>query len=180
MEVYRLHRYKATQFECNIDLNGASLSDATARLVVESDELTLLFQGSISRNGKCTISIPRLKGLMEELTSGEMRLEVIVEDTYFQPWSSPFRVDESKRVNVTEVAGQKKKVTVVVANSPSNNLTERIVRELHSNGVTVSNIGKRRATVFKCIIEHIRSGNKKIDPKSLIPSVVKGLELLGS
>jgi len=155
MGVYKLHTYKATQFECKIDLNGASLDDASARLIIESDGLALMFQGAIAKNGTCKISIPRFKGLMEEMSSGEMRLEVIVDDTYFQPWSSPFAVD-NKRVTVTEVAKPKKKMKVMVTSNPSDKLINNIVRELYSNGVTVKNIKKRQSTVIRCITEPLK------------------------
>lgn len=178
MGVYKLHKYKSTQFECNIDLNGASLADAHARLIIESDNLALMFHGAIARNGKCKITIPRLRGLAEELSSGEMTLEVIVDDTYFQPWSSPFTLESSKRVTVTEVVEKKKKMNVVVTNNPSDKLIKTIVRELYSNGITMNNIRQKYSTVRRCINEHIKHTDVDIDPKSLISAVVTKLGTL--
>lgn len=179
MSVYKLHRHKTTQFECNIDLDGANLDDATARLVVESNDVTLLFQGSINEHGKCTISIPKLKRLVKEMESGVMRLEVIVEDTYFQPWSSPFQIDSSRKIVVSEVVQGKKpsKVSVVVADR-SNRLVDQIVEELHSRGVTVHNIRNNHPAVLRCITENVRKSKKSINPKSLIPNVVRRLEFV--
>ena len=70
------------------------------RLVVETQDYSLLFNGSINSNGKCEIPIRKLKGLIDEDTSGNIRLEVIAEDTFFTPWQSDFEVETSKKVTV--------------------------------------------------------------------------------
>ena len=41
--MYKLFTDKKENFECKIELEGASLDDAVARLVVESKKLNLLF-----------------------------------------------------------------------------------------------------------------------------------------
>ena len=98
--MYKLFTDKSELFECDIKLEGASLSKSKARLVVETSDYSLLFNGSISSGGKCEIPIRKLKGLIDENTSGNIRLEVIAEDTYFTPWESDFEVDASKKVTV--------------------------------------------------------------------------------
>jgi len=70
------------------------------RLVVETKDYSLLFNGSINSNGKCEIPIRKLKGLIDEDTSGNIRLEVIAEDTFFTPWQSDFEVETSRKVTV--------------------------------------------------------------------------------
>jgi len=94
--MYKLFTDKSELFECDIKLEGASLSKSKARLVVETSDYSLLFNGSISSGGKCEIPIRKLKGLIDENTSGNIRLEVIAEDTYFTPWESDFKVDGSQ------------------------------------------------------------------------------------
>jgi hypothetical protein len=98
----------------SISLEGASLSKSKARLVVETPEYSLLFNGTISKSGKCEIPIRKLKGLIDENTSGNIRLEVIAEDTFFTPWESDFEVDASKKVTV-EVKSQTTKKPIVEA-----------------------------------------------------------------
>lgn len=172
MGVYKLYKDKTTQFECIIELNGASINNADVRLVVESDEVALLFQGSIAKNGKCIVPIRKLGNIMKEETSGEMRLEVIVEDTYFQPWKTEFKVDVSKKLKV-EVLEPSKKMKVRFVNDSVGKLVNNIIRELKSNGVTINNIGKKRSTVIRCINEHV--ANTDVDVKSLISKVVNEL-----
>jgi hypothetical protein len=104
MMSYKLFIDKNENFVCEVAVKNASLKGSLARLVVEShDGTTLMFHGKID-GGKCTVPIKRLKGLLEESTTGKLSLEVIVEDTYFRPWESEFVVEShtSVKVNLTE------------------------------------------------------------------------------
>ena len=97
---YKLYTDKQENFECQIYLEGTSLSKSQARLVVESGDLNIMFNGEIDKNGKCTVPIKKLRGLLDENTTGRIKLEVIAEDTYFQPWQSEFVVDTAKKIKV--------------------------------------------------------------------------------
>ena len=107
--MYTLFTDKTELFECDIKLQGASLNKSRARLVVETPEYSLLFKGIINSKGKCEIPIRKLKGLIDENTKGNIRLEVIAEDTYFTPWESDFEVETSKKVTVEVKSQQNKK-----------------------------------------------------------------------
>ena len=96
--MYKLFTDKAETFECDIKIDGASLSKSKA---------SLLFHGKINSSGKCTIPVKKLKGLIDESSKGDIRLEVIAEDTYFIPWKSDFEIEASKKVTV-EVRSQQK------------------------------------------------------------------------
>ena len=78
--MYKLFTDKTELFECNIKLEGASLKNSQARLLVESEGLNLMFKGTISSTGKCQIPIKKLKGLLDENISGDIKLEVIADD----------------------------------------------------------------------------------------------------
>ena len=108
--MYKLFTDKTELFECSIKLEGAALKNSQARLLIESPELSLIFKGEIDSEGKCKIPIRKLKGLLDENIKGNIKLEVIADDTYFTPWESNF---------IVEVA---KKVTVEVKSSPTQNL----------------------------------------------------------
>ena len=103
--MYTLFTDKTELFECNIKLEGASLKNSQARLIIESEDINLLFKGQITTDGKCIIPIKKLKGLLEGSTKGEIKLEVIADDTYFTPWKSEFIVEASKKLTV-EVKSQ--------------------------------------------------------------------------
>ena len=95
--MYTLYSDKNNIFECDIQLEGASLSQAFARVIVEGDNLNLVFNGNISSEGNCRIEMPKLTMLKE---GGEMKLEVIADDMYFNPWNSNFELKKSKSITV--------------------------------------------------------------------------------
>jgi len=109
--MYRLYKDKEECFECNISIEGADLSKAKARLVLENDEYTLLFDGEIDTNGKCTIGIKKLKFLPENL-QGTLKLEVIVDDdNYFVPYEDKFTIETGTKVTAEVVESKHSKKT---------------------------------------------------------------------
>ena len=70
---YKLYTDKQENFECQIYLEGTSLSKAKARLVVESNNLNLMFNGKIDKDGKCQIPIKKLRGFLEENDRGNIK-----------------------------------------------------------------------------------------------------------
>ena len=115
--MYKLFTDKTELFECDIKIEGSSLSKSTARLVVETNDYSLMFNGQIDSNGKCQIPIRKLKGLIDESSSGNIRLEVIAEDTFFTPWQSDFEVQASKKVTV-EIKSQTTSKPLVETRGP--------------------------------------------------------------
>ena len=103
--MYKLFTDKVELFECDVKLEGASLKNSVARIVIESEEVNLLFNGEITSEGKCKIPIKKLRGLLGENSKGTLKLEIIAEDTYFVPWTSEFAVQAAKKVTV-EVKSQ--------------------------------------------------------------------------
>ena len=100
MSNYILYTDKPEKFKCDIRLQGANISNATARIVLETKNLNLFFNGRIDEYGKCTIPIKELRGLLGENIKGKMALEVFADDTYFIPWHSKFIVERSKKVAI--------------------------------------------------------------------------------
>lgn len=97
---YNLYTDKPNKFNCNIEIEGTSLAKSKVRLVVETDEMSYMFNGTIENTGICEVNIPKTKHFLSEGTKGNMRLEVIADDVYFEPWSSDFNVKTNKKVNV--------------------------------------------------------------------------------
>ena len=54
---YKLYTDKKEIFECKITLEGASLKDAVSRIVVNTPDLKLMFEGTIDNQGNCKIPI---------------------------------------------------------------------------------------------------------------------------
>ena len=49
--MYKLFTDKSELFECDIKIEGSSISKSKARLVVETNDYSLMFNGKISSNG---------------------------------------------------------------------------------------------------------------------------------
>lgn len=97
---YRIIKDKSETFECKISVEGASLSNSTARLILESDQWNFTMYGKISSDGKCTIPIN--KGIpLPNGSRGNARLEVIVDDQLFVGWEDKYVVESSKKISVS-------------------------------------------------------------------------------
>ena len=46
--MYKLFTDKTELFECNVKLEGASLKSSIARIIIESEDVNLLFNGTIT------------------------------------------------------------------------------------------------------------------------------------
>lgn len=155
--MYTFYTDKQELFECKLNLEGANLSDSRARLVLESGNYNLLFYGNIDESGKCQIPVARLKSLLGESDTGKVKLEVIAEDTYFEPWSDSYNVKTSKKVTVEVTDKNKplqtssKKVTVSeVKSEPKTqlpNYTNQFLKVLDKKKITLANLKEHTKTL---------------------------------
>ena len=174
---YKLYTDKQENFECQIYLEGTSLSKAKARLVVESGDLNLMFNGKIDKNGKCQVPIKKLRGLLDENDNGNIKLEVIAEDTYFQPWQSEFTVDTAKKIKVEiKEQTQPKKPKMVVTEVKNNfNPVDKIASMLTENGVSLKTIVKNKTKIVKILKEYSDKVKYKKGSKVFIREVINKL-----
>ena len=119
--MYPLYSDKSNLFECQIQLEGCSLSDASARLIIESEQNSLVFNGEINKDGTCLIPVKKLKGLVSE--GGNMKLEVIADDMYFSPWESEYELQQSKKVTVEVKTPNQNKPKLFESNKPKINVS---------------------------------------------------------
>jgi hypothetical protein len=96
---YKLYKDINEEFVCDIAIEGSSPEETYARIIVESDEWSLMFPGEI-RNGKCIVPIKKL-GILKEGEIGTIKLEVVAEGNLFIPWQDEFKVKLSKKVTVS-------------------------------------------------------------------------------
>ena len=181
--MYKLFTDKTELFECSIKLQGASLKKSKARLVVETPDYSLLFNGTISKSGKCEIPIKKLKGLIDEDISGNIRLEVIAEDTFFTPWESEFEVETSKKVTV-EVKSQTTKKPIVEAkvtvkeNNISISEKEHVINLLKlliKEEINIKNISYKRNKLNNIVATYLKENTVKNTDK-VIGGVLRYLE----
>ena len=94
---YSLFKDISENFSCDISIEGADISEAKVRLVIESNEWSLVFNGDIDSKGKCNIPIKKLN-ILNEGSTGKIRLEVIADGNIFTPWEDEFKVKLSKNI----------------------------------------------------------------------------------
>jgi hypothetical protein len=184
--MYKLYTDKSELFECDIKIEGASLSNSTARLVVETNDYSLMFNGKINKTGKCEIPIRKLKGLIDESTTGNIRLEVIAEDTYFTPWKSDFAIEASKSVTV-EVKSQSNKNVIKENKVEVSNIKQEITKNdinhvanimklLVRENITIENLSVKKDRLNKIVATYKKHKPLTEDKhKEVIKGVLKGL-----
>ena len=176
---YKLYTDKTEIFKCKIHLEGAELNEAKSRLVVESSKFNLLFEGTIDKNGQCEIPIKKLKNVLTENDKGTMKLEVIADDTYFEPWTSDFSVDVSKKIKVevqeykAEDNKPKLKITEI---QESFDPTTEISKIFIEKGITRNKLVKNKKKFIPVLKEYSKKVDYKKDVKTFIIEVVKKLK----
>ena len=178
---YKLYTDKQEIFECKIHLEGASLTKANSRIIVETPDLKIMFEGTIDKDGNCKVPIKKLRGLVGENTKGTMKLEVIAEDTYFLPWESDFEVDTAKKIKVEVkqqskplVKSSKPKMIVKEVKHPFNPV-EKVVNILHKQGVGVSTIYESKKTMIPMLKKYSTKAGYKRGAKNFIKEVIQKL-----
>jgi len=162
--MYKLFTDKSELFECDIKIEGSSISKSKARLVVETNDYSLMFNGKISSDGKCQIPIRKLKGLIDENSKGNIRLEVIAEDTYFIPWKSNFEINASKKVTV-EIKSQTYNKPLVESKGPKVKVTN--IKETKKSRITETE-KKHIINIMKLLIhENVNIKNLKFRKNKL-------------
>ena len=195
MSEYTLYTDREENFNCEIALEGARLRDSFARIILETSDVSLAFNGTIDSQGKCDIPIKPLRHLLEAKDRGIMKLEVVADDTYFKPWESDFVVDSYKKVEVKineMTMPSKPKISVSVANQPKKvskkkkfkkltikSIVSELKIDLKKNGIDVKNIKTKKATMSKLVTEYFAKNkiNKKYKTKiltKLVESLIRG------
>ena len=176
--MYKLFTDKSELFECDIKLQGASLKKSKARLVIETSDYSLMFNGSISKGGKCEIPIKKLKGLIDEDITGNIRLEVIAEDTFFTPWESDFEVETSKKVTV-EVKSQTTKKPIIEAKVKITNSEQQhvinLLKLLVKENINIKNISYKRNKLNNVVATYLKENTIK-NTEKVISGVLKKLQ----
>lgn len=101
--MYKLFTDVNKNFTAEVNIEGASLSDCKARIILESKNVNLLYNGVVRENGLCEVDIGKLKNVLKESDSGNLKLEIIADDTLFTAWETDFIVETKKKVTINEV-----------------------------------------------------------------------------
>ena len=180
---YKLYTDKQETFECDLYLEGASLKDSSARILVETKDLTLLFPGKINEDGNCKVPIKKLKGLLDEKSEGNIKLEVIAEDTLIEPWQSEFVIETSKKVTV-EVKGQGDKKQIKESSKPQVKIKNvkndfspinEMVKVLKENNMTLQKVAKDKKRIVSILENYSKKIGYKGGTKKFIREVIQKL-----
>ena len=132
---------------------------------------------------------------IDENDKGIMKLEIIAEDVYFNPWESDFQVDTAKKIKV-EVKGQgetkpktnhsdwgnyhKPRMIVQEVKKPkqskkSINPVDKVVNVLHKQGVGVSTIYESKKEMIPMLKKYSTKAGYKRGAKNFIKEVIQKL-----
>jgi hypothetical protein len=182
--MYKLYTDKIENFEAKIKLEGASLKKSKARLVVEAEDFDIMFKGNISDSGLVKVPVKRLKGLIDENSEGTIKLEVIAEDTYFTPWESKFKVEQSRKVTVEVMSQNKKEInesqsSVEVLSQPTLSEKEHVVnllKMLIKEDINIKNLTIKKNKLNNIVAEYIKENT--ITDKQKTPVIEKVIKVL--
>ena len=177
MASYSLFTDKGKNFSCDIKLEGAKLKDTSARLILETKDFNLIFNGKVLPDGKCLVPIKPLRNILDEGTRGTMILEIIADETYFKPWNSPFAVETRKKVDVQiqeEIIESKPSVSVSFGKTTPTMKRKKVIKEkvslkaptakilksLYEYGIRSKNLKENKAITKQLINEYIDDNPK--------------------
>jgi len=182
--MYKLYTDKQETFECDLFLEGADLKQSSARLIVESKDLTLMFKGTIDEKGNCKVPIKKLKGLMGENTTGDIKLEVIAEDTLIEPWQSDFVVETAKKVTVEVKSQKEEKPQIKESTKPQvkvksvknyTNPVNQMVNVLVKNDITINEVLQNKQKIAPILKNFANTINYQGGTQKFIKEVINKL-----
>lgn len=196
--MYTFYTDKSEDFKCQLEIEGADLSNVSTRLLLKSSEMNLVFEGKVSNDGVCTIPVSKLKNILKEQTVGEAILEVIVDDTYFKPWEDQYTVKTSKKVTAEVISNSKpilerklevkvkpqleessieKKEPAKAKETTSIKTHAKIIAEMLSkSGINYNNVLSKSEIVSKVIDTYSKKASLEIPVSSLIKETLEHLK----
>ena len=160
---YKLYTDKPNKFNCDIQIEGTSLAKSKVRLVLETNDISYMFYGRIENTGVCEVKIPKTKDFLSEGSIGNMKLEVIADDVFFEPWSSNFNVVSDKKINVNVKENYNKNNDVVSDKKINVNVKENYNKnnDVVYNKKNINSKNKIKNNEIDNILENFSKTQKK-------------------
>ena len=154
-------------FKCKLKVEGTTLSKSKCRLLVKSDDLTLMYEGKIHDNGEVEVSIPKLKRYIES-KNGMATLEVIADDTVFTPYTEAIEFANKYVVEVVteETTNKKPSIKLVTEPTKPNNFRKalaEIITEINNRKITNKNLVEYSKTIVTIVNNKRKKYNLKAD-----------------
>jgi len=167
---YKIYLDKEEIFECEASIKNASYKNSSARLIIESENINLVFYGNVDKD---TISVPikNLKKYFTEKDSAKIKLEVIVENQLVTPWESEIEFDSYNKVEIKQVKNirskplieikiKEEKVAVEQPVQKESELTkEKILETVNREIKKIKADGKLNKEEKKKLIKNLLSGD---------------------
>jgi len=151
---------KEETFECEVSIKNASIKDSSARLIIESEDLNLVFFGTVSKD-TITVPIKSLKKYFTENDSAKIKLEVIVENNLVTPWESELIFDSYNKVEIKEIKNFKSKPLIEIKVKEDKKLPlEAKTKEVEQQVVAESK--KTTKSLKQKLLESVNDQVKKI------------------
>ena len=163
---YTIYLDKEETFECEASIKNASYKNSSARLIIESEDVNLVFFGIVDKN---TISVPikSLKKYFTENDTAKIKLEVIVENQLVTPWESEVEFDSYNKVEIKEIKNikqsplveiklkEEQKEVVVEKSQSVENTKQNLLKSLNEEIKKIKSNGKLNKEVKKELIKNL-------------------------
>jgi hypothetical protein len=161
MSAYTIYLDKEETFQCEVSIKNASIKDSSARLIIESDDINLVFFGTVSKD-TITVPIKSLKKYFTESDKATIKLEVIVENNLVTPWESELLFDSYNKVEIKEIKNVKTKplIEIKVKEDKKQQQLEAKTKEIEQKVVTESK--KPVKSLKEKLLESVNDQIKKI------------------
>lgn len=146
--MYKIYLDKWDGFKCKIQLEGATLKNAIPRLILESNNRNLMFYGNINPMGECIIPITDIHNIFKENDTGKIKLEVIADDTYFNPWNDKFITDIFTKIKVEVIEDKYNKRKMFVDVNDKSSIKEQTKQKPIKKTITTEQKYKPLLKVF--------------------------------
>jgi len=175
--MFKLYTDKNNTFKCKVAIEGANENTSLARLVIEGENHNLMFDGNI-KEGICEIKIGKFKNFDNFKSKGQVKLEVIADDTYFTPWKSEYTLEQSKVVTVEMVEEKEDSKPLVEVKEVSYiDDTPKVESDVHGEGIykqlVKENINFNKYKSFDSLIK------KDIKAKRVVKKYISENKLTG-
>lgn len=156
----KFNKNKKQTFECKVEIEGADYSKTRPRLILSptGDSKHVFFEGKIEGT-TCKVIIP--EGL-DIARSGEVSLEVVVDNTLFTPWHSTYEMlVESVKVNEVSMHKNEPTVKVIEEKVSVSKPTVTVKVPQKPKGMLKEGLSPR----YKKVIEEFVGSYKKLNTK---------------
>lgn len=170
---YKLYLDKDEKFECESEIKNASYKNSKARLIISSENSSVVFEGTVHKsNIEVPIKSSVLNKLYDEEDSADIRLEVIVENTILEPWSSDVSFEKYNKVEISEVKNIVETPSIEI--SVKNDTTTQEEKNVISEVETETEVGNEKALSKEVLLEEF---NKMLKTNNLALSKKEKIKL---